>query len=301
MPSKAKPDMSLFLGAHLSIAGGLHNAPIKARDYGCDALQIFTKNATSWKERDVSEQEIGKFSSEVSKSGIRVVLSHASYLINLASPDETTYEQSIRALQNELCRSERLGISGVIVHPGAHKGQGETHGLRRISEGINRIFSNLSEGNCRLLLETTAGQGTSLGWRFDHLDAVAERVSARHRIGFCLDTSHVFSAGYDLRTRTAYEQTMAAFDKTVGLEHLLAIHLNDSKKDLAGRVDRHEHIGKGKIGTDAFRFIMNDTRLRTIPKIIETPKKDGLIDCDAMNLACLRSLVSLFGDRKTGE
>ena len=291
MKRKTEKDRPLLLGAHLSIAGGLHNAPVNARGYGCDVLQIFTKNATNWKEREVSQEEISLFTRETRKSAIRSVISHASYLINLASPDDTIYEKSVSALQNEMHRSEYLGISYVVVHPGAHKGKGEEWGLQRISNGIRRIISNSPGGKCRLLLETTAGQGTNVGYRFEHLGALEKLIGADDRIGVCLDTSHIFSAGYDIRTRAAYDQTMAAFDEAIGLKHLFVLHLNDSKKDLGSQVDRHEHIGKGKIGVDAFGFIMNDTRFRTIPKIIETPKTDGAVDCDPLNLALLRSLV----------
>lgn len=289
---KGPTDTPLLLGAHLSIAGGLHHAATKAKECGCTALQIFTKNATNWKERDVTTEEIGQFSSAIRNSDVRIVTAHAAYLINLASPDETIYERSVAALENEMHRSHRLGISHVIVHPGAHKNMGQAWGLERIAAGIVRILDGTPDVTCRLLLETTAGQGTSLGCRFEHLGAIMASVNAPERTGICLDTSHIFSAGYDLRTREAYDKTMAALDETIGLEHLYCLHVNDSKKALASRVDRHEHIGKGNIGVDAFRFIMNDPRLRNIPKIIETPKKEGEIDCDPINLALLRSLVS---------
>lgn len=292
MKRKKRQQQPLFLGAHLSIAGGLHHAPIKAREYECDVLQIFTKNATHWKERNVTDEEATTFSLEVAKSGVRSVSAHASYLINLASPEDAVYEQSISALQNEMRRSERLGIAYVIVHPGAHKGKGETWGLKRIAKGIERIFTEVPQTNCLLLLETTAGQGTNVGYRFEHLAAVRDLVGAADRIGFCLDTSHIFSAGYDIRTRKGYDHTMAAFEGAIGLSRLRVLHLNDSKKDCGSRVDRHEHIGRGKIGIEAFRFIMNDPRLREVPKIIETPKKEGGIDWDPKNLALLRSLVS---------
>ena len=281
----------ILLGAHFSIAGGLHNALLSASQYGCTALQIFTKNASTWKERTLSARDIEQFNMARKHSQIESICSHAAYLINLSSPDPSKLERSISALEHELIRSSQLRIPYVILHPGAHMGMGEDKGLRRIADGINIVFDRVAEATCKLLLETTAGQGSNLGYTFEQLAAISDMVEAKERSGFCLDTCHVFAAGYDLRTKSAYTNTMMAFDNALGLERLHVIHLNDSKKGLGSRVDRHEHIGEGAIGIDAFSFIMNDPRLKAIPKIIETPKEKGPLDHDRINLNRLRSLV----------
>jgi deoxyribonuclease-4 len=281
----------ILLGAHFSIAGGLHKALLTAQEYGCTALQIFTKNASTWKERRLLTREIEQFQAARKQSGVRSICAHAAYLINLASPDRRKYEKSIMALEQELIRSSQLGIPHVIMHPGAHMGTGEEKGLGRIAEGINTVFDHVPETTCRVLLETTAGQGSNLGYTFEHLAGIADRVDAKNRIGFCFDTCHVFTAGYDLRTKMAYGQTMKAFDTTLGFERLHVIHLNDAKKGLGSRTDRHAHIGEGGMGIETFRFIMNDSRLKAIPKILETPKETGPVDYDRLNLERLRSLI----------
>ncbi|MCK4487935.1 MAG: deoxyribonuclease IV [Desulfobacterales bacterium] len=281
----------ILLGAHFSIAGGLHKAVFSASEYGCTALQIFTKNASTWKERRLSAHDVKQFDVARIQTGIRWICSHAAYLINLASPDRSKYERSIKALEHELVRSSQLSIPYVIMHPGSHMGEGEDKGLRRISEGINKVFDHVPEATCQLVLETTAGQGSNLGYTFEQLAAISDMVKPKERVGFCLDTCHVFAAGYDLRTKTAYQETMQAFERVIGLDRLRVIHLNDTKKGLGSRIDRHEHIGKGAIGIDAFSFILNDPQLKALPKIIETPKKKGPIDHDRMNLNRLRSLI----------
>lgn len=281
----------ILLGAHFSIAGGLHKAVFTASEYGCTALQIFTKNASTWKERRLSAYDIEKFDVARKQSGIKSVCSHTSYLINLASPERSKYERSIEALQHELVRSSELSIPYVIMHPGAHMGMGEDKGLRRIAEGINTVFDRVPDTTCQVLLETTAGQGSNLGHTFEHLAAISDMVEAKDRIGFCLDTCHVFAAGYDLRTREAFDKTMKSFDRALSLKRLCVIHLNDAKKGLGSRIDRHEHIGQGAIGIDGFRFIMNDLPLKALPKILETPKEKGPVDYDHLNLKRLRSLV----------
>jgi len=281
----------VLLGAHFSIAGGLHKAVETASRYGCPVLQLFTKNASTWKERKLSAQEIKQFDRAKRQGNIGMVCSHAAYLINLASPDRCTHERSINALTNELLRSAQLDIPYVILHPGAHMGRGEDYGLRRVAESINTVFAQTPDETCQLLLETTAGQGTNLGYRFEQLAYIADRVEAQDRLGFCFDTCHVFAAGYDLRTKKAYNRTISAFDGLVDLERLHVIHINDAKKALGSRVDRHEHIGQGIIGMEAFGFIMNDSRLRSMAKILETPKNHG-VDHDQLNLQRLRALVS---------
>jgi deoxyribonuclease-4 len=281
----------ILIGAHFSIAGGLHKAVYSAHDYGCTALQIFTKNANAWKERTLTDRDIEQFDVARKKSGIKSICSHTSYLINLASPERSKYERSVKALEYELVRASQLSVPYVIMHPGSHMGTGEDEGLRRIALGINAIFDRTPNITCRLLLETTAGQGSNLGYTFEQLAHISDMVEARERIGICLDTCHVFAAGYDLRTKTAYQETMQAFDRVIGLDRLCVIHLNDAKKGLGSRIDRHEHIGEGAIGIDAFSFILNDPQLKRLPKILETPKKKGPIDYDRMNLNRLRSLI----------
>jgi deoxyribonuclease-4 len=281
----------VLLGAHFSIAGGLHKAVFRASEYRCTALQIFTKNANTWKERRLSAHDIEHFDAARKQSQIRCICSHAAYLINLASPDRQKYKTSIKALEHELVRSSQLSIPYVIMHPGSHMGTGEDEGLRRIAQGINTIFDHTPDIACRLLLETTAGQGSNLGYTFEQLAHISDMVEAKERIGFCLDTCHVFAAGYDLRTKTAYQETMQALDRVIGLDRLCVIHVNDAKKGLGSRIDRHEHIGEGAIGMDAFSFILNDPKIKGLPKILETPKKKGPIDYDRMNLNRLRSLI----------
>jgi len=281
----------ILLGAHFSIAGGLHKAVLTASEYGCTALQIFTKNASTWKERKLSSQDIEQFDAATKQSNIKSICSHTPYLINLASPEPMKYKKSMKALEHELIRSTQLSIPYVVMHPGSHMEAGEDNGLQRIAQAINRIFDRTPSITCRLLLETTAGQGSNLGYAFEQLAHISDMVEAKERIGFCLDTCHVFAAGYDLRTKKAYRKTMHAFDSIIGLDRLCVIHLNDAKKGVGSRVDRHEHIGEGTIGMNAFRFIMNDSRLKAIPKIIETPKKKGPIDYDRLNLERLRALI----------
>lgn len=282
---------TIWLGAHFSIAKGIHNALLEAAAYGCNALQLFTKNANTWKERTLSADEIEKFEAVRAETGIHYIASHTSYLINLASPDKEIRTMSREALRQELIRSSQLHIPYVVLHPGSHVGSGERKGIFRIAESVNRIYSAASGISVRLLFETTAGQGASIGHGFEQLALLLDKVENKPGIGICLDSGHIFAAGYDLRTPKAYLETMAAFDSVIGRSQLYLIHLNDSKKDLGSNVDRHEHIGRGKIGLPAFGFIMNDPGMVAIPKIIETPKEERGMDWDAVNLKCLRELV----------
>lgn len=296
MPSKKsrlKPDRQklCLLGAHFSIAKGLEQAIYEAGKYECPALQIFTKNASAWKERILQPEEIDRFAAARAETGITAIASHTSYLINIASPEKKKCAMSCAALKQELIRSAALAIDYVVLHPGAHMGSGEPAGIRQVAAGINRVFSEAPQAQTRLLLETTAGQGSSLGHRFEQLAEMIERIEDKDRIGVCLDTSHIFAAGYDIRNLQAFQKTFSTFDAVIGLKHLYLLHLNDSKKDLGTRVDRHEHIGLGFIGPDAFKWIMNDDRLLNIPKIIETPKKNTGKDWDKKNLDRLRLLI----------
>ncbi|MEW6672398.1 MAG: deoxyribonuclease IV [Thermodesulfobacteriota bacterium] len=286
-PDSGKP----LLGAHFSIARGLHNALLEAAAYHCSALQIFTKNASTWKERTLSAGEIERFEAARLAAGIDWIAAHTSYLINLASPDRKKQELSVAALRQELTRASQLHIPYVVLHPGSHLGTGEQEGIVRIAESVNRIYDEDSGITARLLFETTAGQGASLGHRFEQLALLLHKVENQNGTGICLDTSHVFAAGYDIRTKQTYLKTMAAFEAVIGRRRLNLIHLNDSKKELGSRIDRHEHIGRGEIGIAAFGFIMNDTGLADIPKIIETPKESQGKDWDAVNLKCLKRLV----------
>ncbi|MBW1777431.1 MAG: deoxyribonuclease IV [Deltaproteobacteria bacterium] len=281
----------ILLGAHFSIAKGLDRAVYDAAGYGCTALQIFTKNASTWKERTVSREEILAFEKAKTQTGITRIASHAAYLLNLASPEPKKYRMSVAALTRELERCAALDLPFLILHPGNHMGAGEAEGIKRIASGINTVFDEVKAPRTQLLLETTAGQGSSVGGRFEHIRSIMEGITDSKGVGACLDTSHIFAAGYDIRTRETYEKTLDAFDEIIGLDRLAVIHLNDAKRGLGSGVDRHEHIGRGQIGLDAFRFIMQDPRFEGIPKIIETPKNEGDTDYDRINLDRLRSLL----------
>jgi deoxyribonuclease IV len=281
----------MYIGAHLSISKGLHNALYKAEEYSCNAVQLFTKNSQTWKERNISDDEIKLFNTAKEKTGITEIASHTSYLINLASPDKKKNHISKEALYNEIIRSSNLGIKYVILHPGSHMGKGEKAGIQLIIENIKKIFEKLPETNNRLLFETTAGQGTGLGHTFEQIRDIIQGIDMSDKIGICLDTCHIFAAGYDIKDEDAYLKTFESFNNIIGIENLYLIHLNDSKKMLGSKVDRHEHIGEGFIGIDAFKYIMNDSKLFHVPKILETPKiKDGK-DMDIVNLKRLINLI----------
>ncbi|PLX85469.1 MAG: deoxyribonuclease IV [Desulfuromonas sp.] len=278
----------LPIGAHMSIAGGMDRAFSRGEEAGCTAMQIFTKNANQWRGKPISPEAAEAFRLAWERSPIGPVVAHDSYLINLAAPDDEKRDRSIAAFLDEMERCALLGIPHLVMHPGAHMGAGEEAGLKRIGEAFGRIFSEGPEG-VTVLLENTAGQGTYLGCRFEHLAEIMERVPAG-RFGVCFDTCHAFAAGFDLSTEAGYSLVMAEFDRIVGLEAIRVFHLNDSKKDQGSRVDRHEHIGRGTIGLDGFRALMRDKRFRQVPKILETPKGDGN-ELDRMNLATLRELA----------
>lgn len=284
-------NLSCLLGAHFSIAKGLHNALYEARSYGCNALQIFTKNAMTWKERTLSQDEIDAFNQAREQTGIRTIAAHTTYLINLATVDNKKHALSCNALKHELARASSLGIPFVVLHPGAHVKSGQAQGIRRIAESIDEVLSQTGGTQPRLLLETIAGQGSGVGHTFEQLASIMDKVKHKDRLGICLDTSHIFAAGYDIRSTASYRETFDAFDAVAGLENLYLIHLNDSKKALGSQVDRHEHIGEGHIGIHAFELIMNDRRFKNIPKIIETPKNKGGEDYDTVNLDRLRALL----------
>jgi len=290
-PNNSITQNNLVIGAHFSIAKGLHDAVYQAKTYGCNALQMFTKNATAWKERIVTLEEQERFEQARAETGIHAIASHTSYLINLASPDSKKHAMSCAALKQELIRSSALKIPFCVLHPGAHMDSGIDAGLLKISESINRIFSETAETTSRLLLETTAGQGSGLGHTFEQLAQIIDRIEQKERTGVCLDTCHIFAAGYDIRTPETYRQTMNHFEAILGLSQLLVIHVNDSKKGLGSRVDRHTHIGKGALGEDAFKQLLNDAKLLHVPKLLETAKTEGDIDWDQRNLDLLRSFI----------
>ena len=278
----------LLIGAHMSIAGGVDRAFSRGEEVGCTAMQVFTKNASQWKGKALSAEDARAFGSAWKQSGIGPVIAHDSYLINLAAPREEVWNKSLAAFRDEMERCAFLGIPALVMHPGAHLGSGEEAGLGRIAEAFARIFAEAPDG-VSVLLENTASQGTYLGGRFEHLAEIMDRVP-QGRFGVCFDTCHAFAAGYDLSTPEGYEATMAQFDRLLGAGRIGAFHVNDCKKALGSRVDRHEHIGRGTIGREAFRMLMQDGRFRETPKILETPKGESN-EFDLMNLAVLRELA----------
>lgn len=261
----------MFLGAHVSTSGGVDKAPVNGARIGCEAIQIFTKNQRQWKTKSLSEAEIKNYRSEIQRSQIQLTVSHDSYLINLASPEDDILKRSKEAFEDEVERCEQLEIPYLIFHPGSHVGSGEKAGLKRIAESINSTLDKKPGYKTQLLLETTAGQGTNLGYRFEQLAEILEFIKEKDRVGICVDSCHIFAAGYDIRTADAYQSTLKQLEEVIGLRKLRAFHLNDSKTPLGSRVDRHEHIGQGHIGVEAFRLIVNDERFQGLPMVIETP------------------------------
>lgn len=279
-----------LLGAHMSIAGGVHNAVTHAVRAGCRALQIFLKNASQWHGKPISESERQLFRECLSESGVGPVVAHASYLVNAASPDAGLRRRSVAALVEELQRANLLGVGAVILHPGAHMGDGVDAGIRRVAASLDQALDQ-APPPARILLETTAGQGTSLGHTFEQLAAILEQVRSESRIGFCIDTCHIFAAGYDIRSAAGYRKTLRRFSSVIGHDRVEVFHVNDCRRDLGAKVDRHTHIGKGFIGLEAFRCLVNDPRFLRVPKILETPKGPDLAE-DIENLAVLRGLFN---------
>jgi deoxyribonuclease IV len=286
------------LGAHLSIAGGLPRAVDRAIASGCEALQIFTKNASQWRARPLPNAEVAAFRAAVAAAGIGPVVAHDSYLINLAAADPLLRVRSLEALGEELDRAEALGLMGLVMHPGAYTTGTEAAGLELIADGLRRLLAARPGGRTLVLLEHTAGQGSTIGHRFEHLAAILDRLNGSPRLGVCLDTCHLLAAGYDLCDPAGYESTFRQFDRLVGLSRLKVLHLNDSKRPCGSRVDRHEHIGKGCLGLEPFRRLLNDRRFAGLPMLLETPKKDDrttrsdVDPLDAMNLRILRGLIT---------
>ena len=274
----------------MSIGGGVHTAIERACSIGCTAMQIFVKNNMQWFARPLTRPEIGAFLKHTQRRELLSVFAHANYLINLAATNPQFHANSLRALSEELIRADQLQLPFLVLHPGAHLGAGEEAGLERIIESIDRVLSGIPKIKTRIALETTAGQGSCLGSKFEHLAYIISRVREPQRLCICLDTAHIFAAGYDIGSEEGIRKTFREFDRVIGRDRLAAIHVNDSKAVRGSRVDRHEHIGKGKIGLEAFRFIMRDRRFRKIPKVLETPKGKDLRE-DVENLKTLRILA----------
>jgi deoxyribonuclease-4 len=281
----------------MSIAGGVHRALERGRSISCQAVQIFTRNQLRWSAPSLGEEEIRAF--HRLRGQFAQVLAHASYLINLASPDEQIYRRSIAALEEEMRRCRTLGIPVLVLHPGFHRGRGIGWGIKRLAEGVRAAFRSEGTEGVLLALETTAGYGSSLGGSFEQLrDLLCALQGGGPRSGVCFDTCHVFAAGYELRDRRGYDRTWDAFDAVIGRDHLVALHLNDSRGMLGSGKDRHEHIGKGRIGVGGFRLLVRDTRLNDLPGILETPKGPGMEE-DVENLRLLRSLARPEGRLRT--
>jgi deoxyribonuclease-4 len=290
------PTSEILLGAHMSIGGGIHAAIERACSIKCTAMQMFVKNNMQWFARPLTLGEIRAFLDHTQRAELVSVFAHANYLINLAATNPQFHANSIRALSEELIRADQLEIPFLVVHPGAHLGVGEEFGLRKIVSSIDEVFARLPGLKTKIALETTAGQGSCLGHTFAQIAFIISNVREPERIRVCLDTAHVFAAGYDMTDAIAMKKMFAEFDRVIGRDRLAAIHMNDSKTPSGSRVDRHEHIGKGQIGLAAFRFIMNEPRFRNIPKVLETPKGKELRE-DVANMRTLRRLIGTGSDR----
>lgn len=282
---------SLMLGAHMSIAGGVSKALDRGASIGSNAVQIFTKNNRQWAGPAVDQEDVVRWKEQMPAQGFAYAVSHASYLINLATPKEPLWEKSMAAHADELQRAHAYGVPHVVLHPGAHTGSGVEAGIDRIAAALNEIHKRTPEcDDTMTLLEIMAGQGTVIGSKFGELNAIIERVADSERVGVCLDTCHAFAAGYNLRDEAGYEEMMTQLDSELGLDRVKCWHFNDSKGELGSNLDRHVHIGQGAIGADGFGLIMNDPRWNGIAMLLETPKKEDLKD-DVMNLETLCSLV----------
>ncbi|HRF59381.1 MAG TPA: deoxyribonuclease IV [Fimbriimonadaceae bacterium] len=277
-----------LLGAHMPTAGGLGKAVQRGHDIGCTAVQVFTSSPQQWKSKEVTDTMVQDLLAAEEATAIHSLVSHDSYLINLCAPDEELRSKSMGGLSGEIVRCARYGIPFVVSHMGAHVGQGEEVGLARVAESALTILAETPE-TVTLLMETTAGQGSCLNWRFEQLATILDLCKRPTRLGVCIDTCHIFAAGYDIRTPEAYEATFAEFDRLVGVATIKAIHANDSKHGLGSRKDRHEHIGKGEIGLEAFRCLVNDPRFEQTPILLETPDAETH---HGENLAVLKSLCA---------
>lgn len=268
---KKSPADELLIGAHTSAQGGAHNAILEGHAIGATTVQLFTSNQKRWEGKQITDAEVDLFKQAVHATGLKKIMSHDSYLINLGSPDPEALHKSRKAFKEELIRCQRLDLAFLNFHPGAALDGSEEECLNRIAESLEHMEDLIDKGNTRLLLEATAGQGSSVGWRFEHLAHIIERVHKKIPVGVCIDTCHIFVAGYDIRTKEGWEETLEQFDKIVGLKHLYAFHLNDSMKPFASRKDRHAPLGKGEIGLECFKVMMTHPLMRELPKYLETP------------------------------
>ena len=282
--------MKDFIGAHMSIAGGIFNAPERGVKVGCGVVQIFTQNSNQWRGKPVTDSDVALFKEKWCASGMNEIVSHDIYLITLAAPPGEIRDKSLAAFQEEMERCSRLGIEKIIMHPGAHLGEGEEVAIGRIIDAFDLLFEKVADYTGKVLLETTAGQGSNVGYIFEHLNRIIKGSAFSDRFAVCYDTCHTYAAGYDITTEKGYQAVFAEFNRIIGLERLQAFHMNDSKKGLNSRVDRHEHIGKGAMGLDGFRLLVNDPRFAKIPKVLETPKGDD-DEMDIVNLKTLRGLI----------
>ena len=293
-PRAQRPATGPPLGAHMSIAGGYYKAVEAAAEHGCDCVQLFTKNNNQWRAKPITQEDGRRFRQALRRLGIKAPLAHASYLINLATPQDPLWQRSIEAVVEELHRAEVLGIPYVVLHPGSYTTSSPEAGLERIARALDQIHERTAGLKARVALETTAGQGSNLGWRLEHLAWVLHHVQQPQRVVFCLDTCHLFAAGYPLAPAAEYERTMKQIDRQLGRRRVKAIHLNDSKGELGSRLDRHMNIGYGHIGLEGFRLLLNDSRWQRTPMYLETPKGTDPVTglpWDVRNLALLRRLV----------
>ncbi|EMI20824.1 apurinic endonuclease Apn1 [Rhodopirellula maiorica SM1] len=284
-----------LFGSHVSVAGGLAKGVARAVDVGCDVIQVFTKNNNQWAAKPLVAADIDAWKTALANSGIRNPIAHASYLINLASPKDDLFQKSVDSLVMELERANELEIEGLVVHPGAFTTSSEADGIKRIIDAVVEVLGRVTPGSCRLLLENTAGQGSCLGHQIHQLAAMIEGGGDCERVGVCLDTCHAFAAGYEINTKQGFADFRQELDDLLPAGAIAALHLNDSKKPLGSRVDRHEHIGRGEIGLDGFRHVLTDDKLSVIPGYLETEKgtdEETGEDWDRINLATLRRLVA---------
>ncbi len=276
----------------MSIAGGYYKAVEAAAELGMEVVQLFTKNNNQWKAKPISQAEIDQFRAVLKSTGVTLPVAHDSYLINLASPDDVLWQKSVEAFTIELERAEALGLMGVVMHPGSCIDSSEDDGLKKIVKALDEAHHRTPGYQTLTLLETTAGQGSNLGYKFEHLAQIANHVAAPERIGVCVDTCHIFAAGYPITTKAEYTATMKEFDRLVGVKRIRAFHLNDSVREFGSRVDRHAKIGAGKLGLEPFRHLLNDRRFAGVPMYLETPKEEENGEpLDAINLRTLRGLI----------
>jgi deoxyribonuclease-4 len=280
----------MLLGAHESIAKGFGNALYKGKEDGCECVQVFTKSASQWSGRALSDDDRKPLEAARKETGILRMASHDSYLINLASPNPAAWKKSRDAFLEEACRAEFLGIQALIFHPGSHAESGEENGIKKIGQALTYVLEQTDGAKVHLLLETTAGQGSYLGHRFEQMAEIIDKVEGNPRMGVCFDTCHAFSAGYDIRTAKGWDRTLDDFESTVGIDRLRAFHLNDTMNEFGSRKDRHEQIGKGKLGIECFRYIVNDRRFEKVPGYLETPPLPNGSDSFATNLRVLKKL-----------